>query len=268
MMDDPNFLQQINEAMDNPAFQQMLESSPQIRDNPLAREMLRNPAMRRMMFDPRMMRMNMEMQRAMGGGAGAGSAFPAPGVTDTTPQPAQQGAGNARAGTQNTGGANPAASPLAALLGNPPAGGNQANPFASLFGVPPTAGSPPSAPGTNPSTTSPASPGTDPNQNQQNQFANLGALMELMQALGPPPGQGVEGGTAPAAAGANPFAGLFGMQPPAPVDNRPPEERYAEQLRQLNDMGFYEFERNIEALRRSGGSVQGAVEYLLSGGGS
>ena len=50
----------------------------------------------------------------------------------------------------------------------------------------------------------------------------------------------------------------------APVDTRPPEERYEAQLRQLNDMGFVEFERNIEALRRSGGSVQGAVEYLLS----
>ena len=49
-----------------------------------------------------------------------------------------------------------------------------------------------------------------------------------------------------------------------PQDDRPPEDRYAEQLRQLNDMGFYEFERNIEALRRTGGSVQGAVEYLLT----
>jgi len=49
-----------------------------------------------------------------------------------------------------------------------------------------------------------------------------------------------------------------------PVDNRPPEERYESQLRQLNDMGFCEFERNVAALRRSGGSVQGAIEFLLS----
>jgi ubiquilin len=70
----------------------------------------------------------------------------------------------------------------------------------------------------------------------------------------------------------NPFnLNLFGpggglaASPPPPVDNRPPEERYAEQLRQLNEMGFYEFDRNVTALRRSGGSVQGAVEYLLSG---
>jgi len=51
----------------------------------------------------------------------------------------------------------------------------------------------------------------------------------------------------------------------APVDNRPPEERYADQLRQLNDMGFYDFDRNVAALRRSGGSVQGAINELLGG---
>ena len=66
--------------------------------------------------------------------------------------------------------------------------------------------------------------------------------------------------------GANPF-GMFGMpqQPQSqnPPDTRPPEERYEEQLRQLNDMGFFDFDRNVEALRRTGGSVQGAVEYLL-----
>ncbi|OLL22372.1 Deubiquitination-protection protein dph1 [Neolecta irregularis DAH-3] len=54
--------------------------------------------------------------------------------------------------------------------------------------------------------------------------------------------------------------GTFG----GPVDNRPPEERYESQLRQLNDMGFCEFDRNVAALRRSGGSVQGAIEFLLS----
>lgn len=85
---------------------------------------------------------------------------------------------------------------------------------------------------------------------------------------------------------ANPFASMFpGGMPPmdpfallggaggaggagagqaAPQDTRPPEERYEEQLRQLNDMGFFDFDRNVAALRRSGGSVQGAVEYLLS----
>ena len=50
----------------------------------------------------------------------------------------------------------------------------------------------------------------------------------------------------------------------ATTDHRPPEERYESQLRQLNDMGFFDFDRNIDALRRSGGSVSGAVEYLLT----
>lgn len=75
----------------------------------------------------------------------------------------------------------------------------------------------------------------------------------------------------------NPFALLFpgglgafgGMQgfgeSPAPTDTRPPEERYESQLRQLNDMGFVDFDANIRALQRCGGSVQGAIEQLLSG---
>ncbi|RLV91452.1 Ubiquitin domain-containing protein DSK2 [Spathaspora sp. JA1] len=92
-------------------------------------------------------------------------------------------------------------------------------------------------------------------------------------------GTGTAAGTGAGAAAANPFASLFpngippidpsalfgGAPPAAPVDNRPPEERYENQLRQLNDMGFFDFDRNVEALRRTGGSVQGAIEYLLGG---
>lgn len=68
----------------------------------------------------------------------------------------------------------------------------------------------------------------------------------------------------------NPF--LFGASgnsaagsTPSQVDNRPPEERYETQLRQLNDMGFFDFDKNVAALRRSGGSVQGAIDALLNG---
>lgn len=101
------------------------------------------------------------------------------------------------------------------------------------------------------------------------------------------PFAGLFGATPGNAAAANPFAGLFpgGQQPqfnqellasmfggnsnatgaaPA-VDNRPPEERYESQLRQLNDMGFFDFDRNVAALRRAGGSVQGALDALLNG---
>lgn len=75
------------------------------------------------------------------------------------------------------------------------------------------------------------------------------------------------GAGAPGGFGANPFA-AFGMPPvstPAPVDTRPPEEVYATQLGQLNDMGFYDFEQNVRALRRAGGRVDGALEMLLNG---
>ncbi|KAI0462951.1 hypothetical protein LJB42_003755 [Komagataella kurtzmanii] len=63
------------------------------------------------------------------------------------------------------------------------------------------------------------------------------------------------------------FNSLFsgGAAPPAETDTRPPEERYETQLRQLNDMGFTDFESNVAALRRAGGSVQGAVNNLLNG---
>lgn len=143
----------------------------------------------------------------------------------------------------------------AGVPGSPPSGQNQQNPFASLF---------------NPALFAPQG-GQNANEQPQNPYANLmnnplfqdpALLNQMMQALG-----GGQNGFN-AEAGANPLAGLFpgmmGQGAPAAQDSRPPEERYAEQLRQLNEMGFYEFERNIEALRRTGGSVQGAIEYLLS----
>ncbi|EER30004.1 Ubiquitin family protein [Coccidioides posadasii C735 delta SOWgp] len=135
-------------------------------------------------------------------------------------------------------------------------GQNQQNPFAALFN-PALLASPPA--------------GQTTSQQRQNPYAALAnnpflqdptLFNQLMQAVG-----GGQNGSN-AEAGANPFAALFpglmGQGSSIPQDNRPPEERYAEQLRQLNEMGFYEFERNIEALRRTGGSVQGAVEYLLN----
>ena len=168
----------------------------------------------------------------MGAGVGGATpAFPAPGATNTTEssQPAST------PGTQPQ---------------QPP--GVPANPFASLFG----GAQPPSLasilnPATNPA-------GSPPPADPQNPFnINPNSLQNLLAALGGPP---------PAAGGGNPFAGLLStQQQQAPVDNRPPEERYAEQLRQLNDMGFFDFEQNIAALRRSGGSVQGAVNQLLGG---
>lgn len=79
-------------------------------------------------------------------------------------------------------------------------------------------------------------------------------MANLMQMMGGGGFGGFGGGNA------------FSAPPAEPEDTRPPEERYESQLRQLNELGFYEFDRNVRALRRSGGNVQGAIEALLDGG--
>lgn len=260
MLEDPNFASQMNEAMNNPAVLDMLRNNPMIRNNPMARAAIENPELRRMMLNPEMMRMQMQMQRAMGGGgAGGEGGFPMPGQTDTTPGTAA--GGNADTNTPATGnpsaGMNPQANPFAALFpgANAPSGGGAdpaaaQNPMGSLFGGQGQGG-------------------------QQNPMAamtqqlmqNPEMMQQMMQAFGGGGGAGAGGlGGMPGAGSFNPFAGGFGgsPEPQGPPDTRPPEERYESQLRQLNDMGFYEFDRNVAALRRSGGSVQGAIEYLLS----
>ncbi|CAG7928372.1 unnamed protein product [Penicillium olsonii] len=301
MLENPQFQSSINEALQNPAMiDMMIQQNPMLRDmGPGVRQMMESPEFRRMLTDPSSIRQMMQMQRAMGMGGGLGGsgegAFPAPGVTNTTAeenQGAQQqntqanpfgmppnpfgGAGanpfgalfggnsfgNPAQPTPTPGAAQPGAQGTESTDRSTPAEGQTpqapANPFASLFN--------PAAFG---AAGQPGQGGTNPFNPQQNPFLRDPALLsQIMQGMG---GQGTEGG----AAGANPLAALLGgggfggmgggfgaSQPP---DNRPPEERFADQLRQLNDMGFFEFERNIEALRRSGGSVQGAVEYLLSG---
>ncbi|KAL2869806.1 ubiquitin domain-containing protein DSK2 [Aspergillus lucknowensis] len=303
MLENPQFQSAINEALQNPAMiDMMIQQNPLLRDAPGARQMLQSPEFRRMLTDPNSLRHMIQLQRAMGisglgGGAGGGGAFPAPGVTNTTPEGTGEGQ-NTGANTANTG-ANTA--PGAPLF-NPfmPQGLGAGNPFAALFGGnqgtginPPstsipaggdqsgaaqaesggtTGGSAAAEGQTSQNAQNAQNPfgllnpslfggqgGINPFNPQQNPFLRNPALLEqMMQSMG---SQAGEGGAA------NPFGALFGgtgFGNAAPPDNRPPEERYAEQLRQLNDMGFFEFERNIEALRRAGGSVQGAVEYLLS----
>ncbi|KAJ1877765.1 hypothetical protein LPJ71_011158 [Coemansia sp. S17] len=63
----------------------------------------------------------------------------------------------------------------------------------------------------------------------------------------------------------NPFAGMMGQPPAAASANQaPPEERFQQQLQQLNDMGFWNAAQNIRALSITGGNVEAAIEYLLS----
>ncbi|KAI0014975.1 hypothetical protein F4780DRAFT_766023 [Xylariomycetidae sp. FL0641] len=163
----------------------------------------------------------------MGVGAGAGTGAGA-GAEAGSGTGGTQASGATGAQTDNS--ANASQAPAGGAPGGTQNAANPPNnPFASLFGGMPPAGANPGAlPGM------PGIPGAGGMSPE-----GLNQLMQLL-AMGSPSGS------------------------PAPPDNRPPEERYAEQLRQLNDMGFFDFDRNVAALRRSGGSVQGAIEHLLN----
>lgn len=254
MMSDPTVQQTMNAALDNPDFLNMLISSnPTLRNLPNAREMLQSPFMRQMMTNPDMIRMVTQMQ-----GGGGMPAFPAPGATDDTPADAPASGANANAGAGTGAGGLPQQLPsihtlfpgLAAAGRAPGAGGQGAT-----QGDPAAAGAGAGA-GT----------GGELPQNPFLSLLNPGAVPGAQGAAGGNPDlqRSLQEFLANMAGGAGGMGGM-GMPPPAPADNRPPEERYAEQLRQLNDMGFYDFDRNVAALRRSGGSVQGAIEHLLGG---
>lgn len=301
MLENPNFASTLNEALANPqVIDQMIRSNPMLRDmGPQVRQMMQDPGFRAMMTNPEALRNISQMQRQFGGGmfggtgGGGNQAFPAPGITDTTPGGQPSAEGETAAPRQPDAAPQQPPNPFA-MFGNPAGvgGAGGANPFAALFGSGGMGGSGGNAPGSPPPVGTQA-PGANPQQGAnpiadmaRNMMQNPQMMQQMMGAMG---GMGANPTANPdpsnpnansaANAGFNPFtalqglggmggfggAGAFGTPPPpAPQDDRPPEDRYAEQLRQLNDMGFYEFERNVEALRRTGGSVQGAVEYLLT----
>lgn len=299
-LQDPNFAQMMNEALSNPQMiDMMINQNPQLRAmGPQARQILQSDSFRRMLTNPEYMRGIMEMQRMAGNnpfGGGGGEAFPMPGATATTdaqhqtqgqtqnqtqPQGQQQ---DPFAGMFGGGGMNPfmfmqpppAGSDRSADSTNNPTAG-QANPFAALFN--PAMFQPQNQPASNADNTSSATP--DPNNplQQPNPFAgnpllqnmNNPMMQQMMQNMMNNPEamrnamQMLSGGEGAGGLGA--FGGLggglggFG----APPDNRPPEERFSTQLRQLNEMGFYNFDQNVQALTRSGGDVNGALEWLFS----
>lgn len=292
MLENPNFASTLNEALANPqVIDQMIRSNPMLRDmGPQVRQMMQDPGFRAMMTNPEALRNISQMQRQFGGGmfggmgGGGNQAFPAPGITDTTP--GQQPSAEGETATPRQPDATPQQPPNPfAMFGNPAGAGGAggANPFAALFGAGGLGGNTPGSP---PSQATGATPqqGANPIADMaRSMMQNPQMMQQMMGAMGgtganptanPDPNN--SNANSAAQVGFNPFAALQGLggfggaggfgapQPPAPQDDRPPEDRYAEQLRQLNDMGFYEFERNIEALRRTGGSVQGAVEYLLT----
>lgn len=287
MMSDPNVQQSMNEVLNNPDFVNLLiDSNPMLRNMPNAREIITSPFMRQMMTNPQMMSSAMRMQRNMRGGGGS---FPAPGATDTTADAGSANHNNNGDGNPTPGqGAeqqNPFANPfmMPGMMGQG-GGQNLAQMLQALHGlgdgsVGPTAsaGAAHAAgeTGTQQSASEAQGGGAGGQGAQDSGDSHTSQAANPFAALFPPSGEAQGNTTSPQ--GLNPaqlmMRLLFGLGPdglgggsaPAAPDNRPPEERYAEQLRQLNDMGFYDFDRNVAALRRSGGSVQGAVEHLLGG---
>lgn len=273
MLSDPNMQQMMNEALNNPAMvDMMIQQNPMLRNNPHARQILSSPEFRQMMTNPEAIRQANAMRRMMGGGGlGGASAFPAPGATDTTPS---------GAASSNPSSSPPPFNPFAA--GGFGGAGGAGNPFATLFSQPPAGQTPvqtPPAPASaGQGTPGQGTPGTNNDANAANPFASLfghqgAGGQNPFQIPGMPPMtpemmqqamQMLQNGGMGDLFGPGGFGGARGASsPPPPADTRPPEERYESQLRQLNDMGFFDFDRNVEALRRSGGSVQGAIEQLL-----
>jgi ubiquilin len=191
-----------------------------------------------------------------GGAAGAANPFAAlfnpygaqPGNTRTAAAPDTGNQTSATTTSATAGSGGDRASSTGATTSSPPPGGSAVpgpdwnNPFARMLF--------PTPPGGTPGVGGQA--GANPFGAQNVTPAQIQQAMQML-GMGGGLGGGMGGET-----------GAFGAPSAAPPDNRPPEERYADQLRQLNDMGFFDFDRNIAALRRSGGSVQGAVEHLLS----
>lgn len=295
MLSNPAMAQMMNEALQNPAMiDMMIQQNPHLRAmGPDARRMLQSPMFRQMMTDPQMLRQAAQMRRMMGGGAGGASSFPAPGVTDTTPS----NQAGTTAGTAN------ADNPFGSLFGAqaPGAGGaagaGAGNPmamFGDMFGsggfpfaaptgdTPATSPPPPASAGQGtPSAAAGTPAGSAPAGNPFASMMGLGGganPLEFLNNMTPEQRQqmeqmaqqmGLGGMMGGMPGGAFGFPGAMGGAgagaPAAPADTRPPEEMYADQLRQLNDMGFFDFDQNVQALRRSGGSVTGAVNSLLGG---
>ena len=285
----------------NPLLREMGPQVRQMMQTPEFRRMMTDPEQLRSMMQ--MQRMFGGGSMGMGGGNAAfpapGVPEETPGAQSDRATPSQGGQQQrsqqpqtnpfaSAFGQQGQGQANPFAALFnPAIFGNTPA---QTPPAPASAGQSTPTGQDTASSGQQSNTTS---TGTQQQPQQQQQppafpFGNLGQnpqlLNQLMQAINPNAQNQNPSGTSAQSQDpnqSNPFAALFGNNawlnpmlagglggaaaaPQNPPDNRPPEERYAEQLRQLNDMGFYEFERNVEALRRTGGSVQGAVEYLLT----
>ncbi|TMW63051.1 hypothetical protein Poli38472_005669 [Pythium oligandrum] len=111
-------------------------------------------------------------------------------------------------------------------------------------------------------------------QNAMNQLRGTGLIPPGLEGMNLGGAPGMNLGGAPAGAQATPpvdFSALFGggfgapAPAPAPAPAGNPDEIYASQLTQLNDMGFSNRDQNVRALQATGGNVHAAVDRILSG---
>jgi ubiquilin len=285
-----------------PQLQQMGPGIRQVMQSEEFRRTMTDPTTLRSMFEMNRMFQQMGMQvPGMPGGARQPS-FPAPGVTNTTAPNQQTGARTGVSSPPPAGQQQAPVNPFESMF-SPPVQGqgtnpNTPNPFMALFNQP--YASPPlqqttqQQPGQQQQTPSQHQPQqglgaqSPPLNAQQPPFGNLFAppqqqqsppaygqtqqpapapdiqsMMSMLQNMQSMFGQGGTAGNPLAGGVPNPY--MPAAAPAAPADTRPLEERYQDQLRQLNEMGFTDYSRNIAALRRTGGNVEAAIEMLISG---
>ncbi|ORX39716.1 hypothetical protein BD324DRAFT_614704 [Kockovaella imperatae] len=274
MMQNPDFLREMSNMMSRPeVLDQMINSNPQLAQmGPQIRAAMQSPMVQQILRDPEALRSMMAMQAQMGGGnpmGGGGGAFGNPfgGGLGGNPFAALGGGAGARAGTE---GSNTAEDPFPNLF----AAGQAAQTGAGGTGAGARGGGAGAGAGGNPFGAV--------NYEALTRAMMGGAGAGVGAGAGAGAGTGAAAGTEGNAMGqANPFAmyqnmfggmgagGWGGMggfgSPPPPADTRPPEEIYATQLGQLNGMGLWDAQKNIRALRATGGNVEAAIELIFSG---
>lgn len=238
MMDSPQAQEMMRQALSNPAvIDQIIQQSPQLQNmGPQFRQMMQSEQFRNMITNPDTMRQMMQqaqqMQALMGQGGGFGGGMPF---------------GGPFGGMGGFGGMPGAAATGTQAGGQQPATGGPRNLFDPAAAT--------AATGTGAAAPSGAAAGAAPAQ-----MPDFGALAQMLNAGGDMGGMGNPFG------GMGGFGGGFGSPPaqPAQQDTRPPEERFASQLTQLQEMGFVNGQANIRALLACGGNVQAAIEYILN----
>ena len=235
MMNSPQAQEQMRTMLSNPAvIDQIIDSSPELRNmGPGVRQILQSDQFRNMLSNPQAMAemarqaeqmRNNPMLSQLMGGAG--------------------GMGGLGAlGGMGGGAADPWGAPIGGQQQQEGATQTQQNRGpTNLFNPQPQQGA--GTTGTPSTGAAGAAPG---------QMPDFAALQQLLAGMG---GMGAMGGMG--------GMGSPPTQPQQPQDSRPPEERYATQLEQLNEMGFVNPQANIRALLASAGNVQAAIEYILS----